>query len=298
MPSPFRHSCESGSPERLAIVEPQFRETLDLLERTLDHVRGFFVGSPTPIIWEKMGHKNSSEEVSETDIIVERTLIDSIRHEHPNAAIISEEHFPHIANRDSDLCFVIDPIDGTHAYLEGSDRFAVAVSVFSHGYQMLSILDFPKRAERLTAIRGIGTFLNDHRVSVAGADSRRVIRLLVSPSQSANPNYATAIRQLKCAFVWPLSSASAKLSAVATGQADAALYFPGEGQAAAIWDLAPGALAVHEAGGQVMSFDGQSLLDQIPLIHRGGWLASNGVSYNSILQLFQNPAILEGGNDQ
>src|SRR5690606_4011098 len=58
------------------------------------------------------------------------------------------------------LAFVVDPIDGTRAFVEGDPDFAVMVALVDHGVPVASWIALPAYGELLTAARGAGAFVS------------------------------------------------------------------------------------------------------------------------------------------
>ena len=101
--------------------------------------------------------------VTDIDYLVERFLIERIRAEYPDFAIISEEF-----NADTELsdnCFIIDPIDGTKNFANGLPLWGIQVACRKNGETIVSVISMPALKEFYFADEG-GAYLNGEKISV------------------------------------------------------------------------------------------------------------------------------------
>ena len=101
--------------------------------------------------------------VTDIDYLVERFLIERIRAEYPDFAIISEEF-----NADTELsdnCFIIDPIDGTKNFANGLPLWGIQVACRKNGETIASVISMPALKEFYFADEG-GAYLNGEKISV------------------------------------------------------------------------------------------------------------------------------------
>lgn len=129
-----------------------------LLDASRDVVMGYF-RNPHLSIDTKADQTPVSIADRESEIII-RKLIEQF---YPDHGIIGEEFG--ITNRDVDHIWIIDPIDGTKAFIAGIDTFANMVCLLHKGIPILSGIGFPARNERYIAIDGI-TYLNGETITV------------------------------------------------------------------------------------------------------------------------------------
>ena len=101
--------------------------------------------------------------VTDIDYLVERFLIERIRAEYPDFAIISEEF-----NADTELsdnCFIIDPIDGTKNFANGLPLWGIQVACRKNGETIASVISMPALKEFYFANES-GAYLNGKKISV------------------------------------------------------------------------------------------------------------------------------------
>lgn len=162
--------------------------------------------------------------------------------------------------------FVVDPIDGTRAFVEGDPDFAVMVALVDSGVPVASWIALPAYGELFTAARGAGAF-----VMRGSGEPERLV-----PSDDDAPSAGGIVRAVRggvaTAFLpdglreevgerveqlAPHVRGSARLWAGATyrrvllGEDDFIVYWRTNA-----WDHAPGTVLVREIGGSVTRWDG------------------------------------------
>ncbi len=88
-----------------------------------------------------------------------RTLIEA---RYPEHGIIGEEHGT--VRADAEWCWVLDPIDGTKAFITGKPIFGTLVALVRGGEPVLGIIDQPVLGERWLGVAGQATLFNGRPV--------------------------------------------------------------------------------------------------------------------------------------
>lgn len=96
--------------------------------------------------------------VTETDLEVEALIRSMILAEYPDHGIIGEEHPANVTQ--SDYIWVIDPIDGTRAFIAGRPVFGTLIALTYKGAPIMGVVDIPVMQERWLGARGHPTTLN------------------------------------------------------------------------------------------------------------------------------------------
>ena len=202
---------------------------------------GFFNQSPE--VWMKGG----TSPVSEADYAVDRYLREALTAARPGYGWLSEE----TADSAERLClrrtFVVDPIDGTRAFLDGRSTWCVSIAVVEDGHPLAGVLDCPATGEIYSASAGGGA-LKDGRGLKVGAprDPARVAG--PKPMLDAAASYLN--RSFERAPYVP--SLAYRIAMVAEGALDATFIKPNSHD----WDLAAADLILSEAGGRLLQPSG------------------------------------------
>jgi myo-inositol-1(or 4)-monophosphatase len=191
-----------------------------------------------PEVWMKGG----TSPVSEADFAVDRYLREALTKARPSYGWLSEETADAPHRLDARRAFVVDPIDGTRAFLDGKSTWCVSVAVVEGGRPMAGVLDCPATAEVFAASLGSGARKDGRRIRVA---SPRDPALIAGPK----PMIEAARGHLKRAVerVSYIPSLAYRIAMVAEGRLDATFIK----QNAQDWDLAAAELILNEAGGAV-----------------------------------------------
>ena len=87
-------------------------------------------------------YKESIEMVTSADLEADRFICSQIADRFPTHQILSEELAPHLEDRESlyEPLWIIDPIDGTHNFIDGVPHFAVLIGLQIAGQSVLGLV--------------------------------------------------------------------------------------------------------------------------------------------------------------
>ncbi len=226
--------------------------------------------------WTK-GHDNSP--VSEADIAVNDFLRPRLAELAPHAAWLSEETEDQ-PDRTVPFAWIVDPIDGTRAFISGRADWAVAVALVEDGVPQLAAIYAPVTDEMFVAARGQGATWNGARIMANAGDGLTGARL-------AGPKrYLARLSDLHPQIdAQPkIHSLALRLTRVAQGGLDAAFASGGSHD----WDLAAADLLVHEAGGVMTDFSGRGLVYNRAHVEHGPLIAAGRERHAALLALVRD----------
>lgn len=195
--------------------------------------------------------KGNKSPVSEADLAVDGFLAERLRTDRPGYGWLSEETADDRARLNHQRVFIVDPIDGTRAFLAGGDEWTVAIAVVDQGRPVAGAVYCPVRDEMFLARKGGGTSLNSKPVTVSGKTDMSGASLTGPHSIIANKDVLET--GFEAADI--LRSLAYRLAMVASGRVDVGAARGG----ARDWDLAAADLLVQEAGGWLTDLSGQPL---------------------------------------
>jgi myo-inositol-1(or 4)-monophosphatase len=223
--------------------------------------------------------KGHSSPVSEADLAVDALL----RQRLPailDAGWLSEETEDDPARLNRADVWVVDPIDGTRAYLQGLADWAVSAALVQAGRPIIAALYAPVTDEMFLSIVGEGATRNGAPMhasageQLAGAKFSGAKRRLASLA-AVEPRIETAPR---------VPSLALRLARVATGELDGTFTAPNSHD----WDLAAADLLVHEAGGVLTTLTGQLLIYNQPEPVHGALVAAGRRRHAALLGLIRD----------
>ena len=218
---------------------------------------------------KSIAFKGSINLVTNVDHEVEGMLIGSLRKAFPETGFLSEEIGEIKAN--SDLKWVIDPIDGTTNFAHGFPFYAISVALEKDKKPILGIVYDPVRQELFCAERGRGAFLNGEPIKVSMQKDLKKALLMTGFSYKLGKSMESNLVHFRnflisSQAVRRAGSASLDLCCVACGRLDGFWELDLNP-----WDTAAACLIVKEAGGEVTTFSGKPYSHYLKEI-----LASNG----------------------
>ena len=187
--------------------------------------------------------------VTEADIAVNTRLADLLREARPDYGWLSEESCDDGDRLRKKRLFVVDPIDGTRAFIEGSRDWAHSLAVVEDGIVTAGAVYLPMRDAMFTASLGGGAFLNGEPLQVSAGTDLDAATVLSNkwnfrPEYWADGVVPPVTRHFR-------SSLAFRLCLIAQGRFDAMVTLRPTWE----WDIAAGALIVAEAGGIVRTQD-------------------------------------------
>lgn len=187
----------------------------------------------------KTWSKSNASPVTEADYAVDALLHQLLCAARPGYGWLSEETEDDHSRLSTRRVFVVDPIDGTRAFIRGEDAWTVSIAVVEDGEAVVGVLYAPARDELYWAHKGGGAFFNGAPLRRHG----RPVRGLVIPAPGA------VHRELEAAGLDYMRGASLpslayRLVQVARGVIDVAVARRG----AQDWDIAAAAVILSEAG--------------------------------------------------
>ncbi len=196
-------------------------------------------------IWSKPGNSPVTEADLAVDAFLKARLTDLL----PEAAWLSEETVDDPVRLGRDLLWIVDPIDGTRAFLSGIPDWSVSIGLLAAGRPVLGIVHGPALDRLYEASLGGGARCNGARLAgpAAGAlDGARV----------AGPKPLVDVIERRSGPVERLPkvpSLALRLVRVAEGSIDVGLVSAHSHD----WDLAGADLILHEAGGVLTDLRGE-----------------------------------------
>jgi myo-inositol-1(or 4)-monophosphatase len=204
----------------------------------------------------KRWSKSKGEPVTEADLAIDKFLRLKLGEARDAYGWLSEETGADAERAGAARVFIVDPIDGTTAFLKEKPHFSISVAVVEKGEPVAGVVYNPITEECFVAASGGGASLNGTPVHVSACTAVAGCRMLGARDVFANPAWTKPPNT-----PWPemlietRSSIAYRMALVAGGQFDAALVLAPKHD----WDMAAGDLIVREAGGFVTAHDGTRL---------------------------------------
>lgn len=230
--------------------------------------------------WEKPG---GGGPVTEADLAVNAMLEAMLPAARPDYGWLSEET-EDTEERQSRRCtFIIDPIDGTRSFAEGSTTWAHSLAIADEGEVTAAVIYLPQRNLMYTAAKGMGARCNGAPIRVSATDDLTNAEVL-----AAKPNLAGAHWRSGTAPAFKRShrpSLAYRMATVAEARFDAMLTLRDSWE----WDIAAGDLIIREAGGTCSDRAGLPLRFNNPHPALNGVIAGGAELHSALLAALAPP---------
>ena len=187
----------------------------------------------------QVSKKGPKDFVTKTDKRVELILIEELAKSKKNYSFISEETGK-ILNKNRDIFWIIDPIDGTTNFLHGIPHFAISVALQKEGEITSGLIFDPIKNEIFYAEKNNGSFFNNNRIRVSNKSNIDECLFATNNDGIKSLHPKLNLRNTGCAAL--------DLAYVGCGRFDG--YFHNHIN---LWDIAAGKIIIEEAGGKVNS---------------------------------------------
>ncbi|MBP1842301.1 myo-inositol-1(or 4)-monophosphatase [Rhizobium petrolearium] len=229
-----------------------WEEDLDLIlhaARQAGEVAYGFFGQAPEVWWKNEGRSP----VSAADFAANDRLESLLRKARPDYGWLSEETDDDVARLSCETLFVVDPIDGTRAFINGEKTWCVSVAVVHRGQPVAGVLVAPALNEEFSAVKDGPALKNDDpiTVSVGHADNKLVIAADEALVKKFDPAFREMVHR-----VGHIPSLAYRLAMVADGRIDGTIVRRNSHD----WDLAAADLVVERAGGRLVDLDGRRLV--------------------------------------
>jgi myo-inositol-1(or 4)-monophosphatase len=214
----------------------------------------------------KTWHKpDDAGPVTEADLAVNDMLQTTLRMARPDYGWLSEETEDTTERLSKERVFIIDPIDGTRSFVEGSNTWAHSLAVAEKGVITAAVVFLPQRDRLYAAALGQGATLNNAPVFASTQTDPNAFTVLAArPAMAAKLWKSGAEPTFKRSY---RPSLAYRLALIGAGRFDAMLTLRPSWE----WDIAAGALIVTEAGGRITDQTG------VPLVFNNADPRLNGI---------------------
>ncbi len=223
----------------------------------------------------RMRKKPDRSPVTEADEAVERRLSSYLRKRYPEAAFLGEETGS-AGPSEAGLRWVVDPIDGTRAFIRGIPTWSILLGLEAEGRPVLGVAYMPAADDLFVGIDGEGAWGNGRPLAVSHVET--VAECAVTHgalSQFTDLNLEHLLPRLGERTYTQRGFADFDgYRQLLCGRVDAVID-PG----VAPWDICAASVLVREAGGKLTSLSGEDT------IHAGTSLASNGAVHDALVAL-------------
>jgi 3'(2'), 5'-bisphosphate nucleotidase len=220
--------------------------------------------------------KSDSSPVTVADKHAERLILDRLAELFPGVPVVSEEDASEfgVPEKIAERFFLVDPLDGTKAFVRGDENFTVNIALIVSGLPVAGAVVAPPTGEAWYTSAG-GALKRSPGVAPAPVHVRTWIDgggvCLISLTMK--PEHLDELRARYGFADTQAMDSSIKLCRLAEGAAD---VYPRHGTTME-WDIAAGHAVLRAAGGSVTDLDGAPFLyGKASAGFKNGWFVARG----------------------
>ncbi len=230
--------------------------------------------------------------VSAADLAVNQWLLDGLRQSFPTAdwTLLSEETAKEQLTEGQPLAaewlWILDPLDGTKDFLQGTGEYAVHLALVHQQRPVLGVVLVPEREELWIGVVGDGTWCENRsgeRTPVRFSERKATNQLTLVASRShRDQRLEQLITALELGDSHAVGSVGCKVATILRGETD--LYISLSGKSAPKdWDMAAPEAVLLAAGGAFTHADGRELIYNTGDVRQAGCLiASHGKAHATL----------------
>tara|TARA_B100000579_G_scaffold45520_1_gene31775 strand:+ start:42170 stop:43084 length:915 start_codon:yes stop_codon:yes gene_type:complete len=261
-----------------------------------DVLRAYARGSQPPYGFPKAltVQEGGDGPVSTADIAINELLISGLCEKFPLVKwdILSEESAKEKnlkkSQSDCDWKWILDPLDGTRDFLQGSENYAVHLALAHKKNPKIGIILIPERNELWFGIIGMGAWYEDQegvKKSVSFSQRTEISELInVASKNHQEQILQNLLEQIKFRQTKNIGSVGCKVATILRGESDVYISLSGK-TSPKDWDMAAPHAVIEAAGGLFTHADGRCLCYQkLDNSQRGCLVASHGKSHKIICE--------------
>ncbi|WP_069130951.1 histidinol-phosphatase [Rhodohalobacter halophilus] len=221
--------------------------------------------------------KEDDSPVTNADRTAERIIRDLINNQFPEHGIIGEEFGEE--NTDSDVVWVLDPIDGTQSFIHGVPFYTTLIGILIRNQPKVGVIYAPALDEMMSAAIGHGCTLNGKKTNVRACEDLSKATFLSTEVTTFEQygfgrSFSELLNRTRIHRTW--GDAYGHMM-VAAGRADIMID-----PILNIWDAAALLPIVSESGGAYTDLMGHQSIDT------GNGLSTNPILLPQILSIFND----------
>ena len=224
--------------------------------------------------------KSGGSPVTEADLAADSLLRRRLGEAFPDAGWLSEETADDFRRLSRRSLIIVDPIDGTRAFVAGDPRWAVSAALVVDGRPVAGVVHAPALDETYAAARGAGAELNGVALGASaradGSSLRAAGPKLVVQAMAARLGVATDIAPR-------VPSLAYRLCMAARGAIDFAVAAENSHD----WDIAAADCLLELAGARLVDAAGERPIYNGRLVRRGALLAASEELAHRLLPAFR-----------
>lgn len=142
-------------------------------------------------LFDKIEFKSDDSPLTLADKLANEIIVTKLRKEFPSYAVLSEEEKDNLDRLNNDLCFIVDPLDGTKEFVKRNGQFTVNIALAYKNISILGVIYVPATQELYYASKGNGSFFKQKNSApvknlVSTCEDLSKVKLVMSSSHGCD----------------------------------------------------------------------------------------------------------------
>lgn len=192
--------------------------------------------------------KSDASLVTDTDLAIEKYLLQEISKKFPNDNFVTEENYPN--NKMNSRTWIIDPIDGTSHFIKKDGFWGIQLAFYDQEETQFAVIYLPEKAELYYAAKNQGAYINNNKIlpSTPVPSSQAIVEFggSISKELDTKKTYLQNLLnddQLSVANILHINASCISYTNLVSGKTDALIT-----STKTLWDIMPGEFLCKECG--------------------------------------------------
>lgn len=201
--------------------------------------------------------KADKSPITIADKLANDIIVSALKENFPEVSMLSEESVLDETRFSNDLCFIVDPLDGTKEFIKKNDEFTVNIALADKHKAVLGVIYVPVKKLLYYAAVGYGAFKEENGQVTQISVTDKVDNLILVGSKSHASDKLKALIEQKQHLIKDTVSAGSSLKGTMIAEGNADVYY--RYALCSEWDTAAMQCIVEQAGGIFMQMDGTEM---------------------------------------
>ena len=235
----------------MSLNMPDHSEYVMFAEQLANYSRSMLLNASKKV--PKFTIKSDSSYVTDTDKAVEQKLRDEIQNKFPDHGLFGEEL--DAVNKNSDFVWILDPIDGTAAFVAGIPVYGTLIALAWKGMPFIGVIDHPLTDDRWLGVSNRSSFKNGMPITTRSCNDINKAYVTCSNPDFMSESQLRQFKKLRDRVTYVQYGASCfAYGTLASGRSDFAVDAGLEA-----FDIFACAAVIQGAGGIVTNWAGDNL---------------------------------------
>ena len=225
----------------------------------------------------KQWQKGKNDPVTEADLAIDALLKDILMSARPDYGWLSEESVDNLERLDRSRVWIVDPIDGTRAFVKGRPHFTICAALVEDGASVIGVVYNPITDDLFEAIRHEGARRNGKTMTVSQMHDIEHCRMLGSKDLFQHPKWKRAWPEMT---IRAMNSIALRIVLAGTDEWDACMALNRKSD----WDLAAADIIATEAGALCTDYKGQGFTYNQEHTTQSSVVVANPMLHDKLIQ--------------